>query len=506
MILAAFYVTIASSTTTVLVRRSYLSVLFFIACIACARAQSYTGYDVASYTGVYGTLFNPANILDHRFRADVNLLGFGFGFQNNVLSLDLGDKTNYTRVPLPITKTGRGAAFSDILGPGFMLRLNDKNAIAVTSRFRFQGNADRLDPNLLNIALQDDPTQFNQSSINIKGGSLQAHAWNELAFTYSRQIGITDYGVWKAAVSLKLLGGQGGAYLTANHLSFTYNDSVTADVSQLLKYGGAVNSTGNININYSDFMDDWDNQYQYKFFRQPGVGADIGVTYEYRDVMQVYETAYNEETNNYRWKAGASISDIGSIRYRSSPNSYNTHLTGQQYIFQDLVIPPDSTTLVSIANFYKRKFPGRQSDTHFTMDLPTTLHLTFDYSFNPWLSAAAHFSMPIITSQPAYYTGTHTLAQLSVTPRAELSWVGFYLPFTYQFAGGFQSGMAFRLGPLTIGSASLINLGVLRKGRSADAYFILRVPLFKPRPYENEEIPEDLKWSRRQKRLLNCPK
>ncbi len=473
--------------------------------VVCASAQSYTGYDVSSYTGVYGTLFNPANILDHRFRADVNLMGFSTGIQNNILSIDAGDKENYTRVPYPIKKDGRAGTLTDILGPGFMLRLNDKNAIAVTSRFRFQANADRLDHNMLNIALQDDPTQFDQTTVNFKGGAIQAHAWNELAFTYSRQIGVRDFGVWKAAVSLKLLGGQGGAYLTANHLSFTYDDSIKADVTQLLQYGGAVNSDGNINVNYADFMDDWDDNYKYNFFRQPGIGADIGITYEYRDIMQVYETAYNEETNNYKWKAGASISDIGSIRYRSSPNSYNTHLTGQQYIFEDLRPPDDSTTIVSIANFYKGKFPGRPSDTHFTMDLPTTLHLTFDYSINPWFSAAAHLSVPIITSQPSYYIGTHTLTQLSVTPRAELSWAGFYLPLTYQFAGGFQSGMAFRIGPLTIGSASLINLGLLRKGRSADAYFILRVPLFKQRPYEAEEESQQIKFNKRQKKTLQCP-
>ena len=46
----------------------------------------------------------------------------------------------------------------DVIGPGFMLRLNDKNAIAVTSRFRFQANADKIDNNLMNIGLQDDPT------------------------------------------------------------------------------------------------------------------------------------------------------------------------------------------------------------------------------------------------------------------------------------------------------------------------------------------------------------
>lgn len=486
-------------------RTDFLIFLFLLLFFKQVTAQSYTGYDVSSYTGVYGTLYNPANILDHRFRADINLIGYSAGIQNNTIKIDFGDKDDPVKTANPIMRNGRGGALVDVMGPGFILRLNDKNAIAVTSRFRVTANTDKLDESLLNILVQDDPTVFTGRTIKLTSGSLQAHSWNEVAFTYSRQIGVTDYGVWRAALSLKLLGGQGAAYLTTNHLSFTYNDSIRVDAAEQLKYGGAQNASGNININYADFMDDWDDHYQYKFLRQPGVGADIGVTYEYRDMMQIYETAYNEETLNYKWKAGASVSDIGSIRYRSSVNSYNTHLSGQSYVFEDLRPPSDSNSLVSIANFYKRKFPGTQSDTHFSMALPTTLHLTFDYSFNQWLSAAAHFLMPVMLSEAPYYIGTHSLAQLSVTPRAELSWAGFYLPLTYQFAGGFQTGAALRLGPLTIGSASLINLGLLRKTKSADAYFILRIPFFKYHPYETEEVPQNIKLSRRARKELNCP-
>ena len=470
-----------------------------------ATSQSYTGYDVSSYTGVYGTLFNPANILDHRFKADINLLGASEFVQNNLAKFNFGSKTNPANVPLVITRNGRGETLTDVMGPGFMVRLNDKNAIAVTSRFRFQANADKLDPALMNIALHEDPTPFSGSTVHLNGGSFQAHAWNELALTYSRQIGVSDYGVWKGAISLKLIGGQGGAYLTANHLSFIYNDSVKVDLAEQVKYGGIVNANGNLNLNYSDFIDDWTNGYRYQFFKQPGLGADVGVTYEYRDVLQVYESGYNEQTSNYKWKAGASVSDIGSIRYHSSPNSYNSHLTGQQYVFEDLLIPADSTSLVSIANFYKHKFPGTTSDTRFSMALPTTLHLTFDYAFNEWISAAAHLALPIILSPFPYYIGTHTPAYLSVTPRAEISWAGFYLPLTYRFGAGFQSGIAARVGPLTLGSASLFNIGIARQSKSADAYVILRIPLFKTHRSDSEETTDGSKLSKRGANMLRCP-
>ncbi len=479
--------------------------VLFVACfIQPVMSQSFPGYHATSYAGVYGTLYNPANILDHRVRADVNLAGLYAGLENNVISLNAGNASEPATFSNPISRVGRGGMQLDALGPGFMLRLSDQQALAVTTRFRFSANADRLDNNLLNIALQDDATRWNGSTIAIKGGSLQAHSWNELAFTYSRQIGVSDFGVWKAALSVKLLGGQGGAYLMSDHLSFVYNDSMRSDSVLHLKYGGALQSAGNINVNYSAFMDDWDNGYQYHFFRQPGLGADIGVTYEYRNEMQVYEAKYNEATLNYKWKAGVSLTDIGSIRYRSSPNSYNTHLGGQSYVFEDLKPPPDSTTLVSISNFYKRKFPGTPSDTYFTMMLPTTLHLMFDYSLNKWLSAEAHVQLPVITSQPAYYIGTHTLSTISVTPRAELPWAGLYVPLSYQLAGGFRVGTALRLGPVVIGSGSIISTGLLRKTRSADAYMIVRVPFFGYREYESDDSQPATKLGKLARRIFRC--
>ncbi len=474
-----------------------------------AKAQSFTGYDAASYTGVYGTLYNPANILDHRVRADINLIGFSLGAANNIISLERGNKDNPAQFPFPINKIGRAAFQSDILGPSFMLRLSDKHALAITTRFRVQANADKLSAPALNLSLQDADklSSLNNLPIVIKGGSIQAHAWNELAFTYSRQVAISDFGVWKAAVSLKLTGGQGAVYFNAGNLQFQYNDSLAADQNLRVKYGGAVNTTGNVNLAYAGFMDDWADKYQYRFFRQPGVAADIGITYEYRDAMQVYGTAYNESTLNYKWKAGASVTDIGNIRYAASPNSTSVHFRGQTFLFNDLVVPEDSTDIQQIARFYKTKFNGSSGAPSFTMALPTTLHLLFDYSFNAWLSAGAHLSIPVILSPHPYYTGTHTLSVLTITPRAELPWIGAYMPVSYHFAAGFQMGAALRLGPLVIGSASAITTGLLGKGKGGDAYFILRIPFFGYRDYESEDIPQPhTKLGKLGQKIFGCPR
>jgi len=485
----------------------YLLLSCYLFTVPAAKAQSFIGYDVTSYAGVYGTLYNPANILDHRVRADINLAGVSSAEENNVVKLHFRNLDNIASIISPTHKTGRASFQTDALGPSFMIRLSDKHAFAISTRFRTQANADNLDPSLVNLSLLKDVSSLNKKPITVPGGAIQAQAWNELAFTYSRQVAVSDFGIWKAAVSLKLVGGQGAAYFKANQLQFVYNDSIRTDQALLEKYGGATKMSGTANLAYANFMDDWETQYQYNFFRQPSFAADIGVTYEYRDEMQVYGTTYNENTLNYKWKAGASITDIGSIKYNASPNSASVRFAGQTYVFNDLAIPADSTTLQQIVHFYKNTFNATGGAPYFTMALPTTFHFMFDYSFNKWFSTAAHFSMPIIGSPFPYYTGTHNLTLLTVTPRAELPWVGAYMPISYNFAAGLQVGTAIRLGPLVVGSATALSTLMLGKGKGVDGYLILRSPFFGYRDYESEDAPSGhTKLGKLAQKVFGCPR
>src|SRR3954467_1235554 len=116
----------------------YLFLSCYLFTIYNAKAQSFTGYDVASYSGVYGTLYNPANILDHRVRADINLAGSSFLEANNVVKLRFKYTDDGTTIISPTHKTGKATFQSDVLGPSFMIRLSDKNAFAVSTRFRAQ--------------------------------------------------------------------------------------------------------------------------------------------------------------------------------------------------------------------------------------------------------------------------------------------------------------------------------------------------------------------------------
>src|SRR6187402_593194 len=68
-----------------------LTVLFSV---ACANAQSYMGYIPDNYAGIQGVLFNPASIVDSRFKTDINLLSTSSSFNNDFYGASLFDLSN----------------------------------------------------------------------------------------------------------------------------------------------------------------------------------------------------------------------------------------------------------------------------------------------------------------------------------------------------------------------------------------------------------------------------
>jgi hypothetical protein len=475
------------------------------------KAQSYTGYHAATYNGVYAILTSPADILNHRVRADINLVGASTGIANNVIKFKYrnrkDDRAGIT-YPDPITKNGKAYFNTDVFGPSFLIRLSDKNALALTTRARVMANIHGVSKYVLNSTLQDtlDASLIN-NNLSLSNTMVNAHAWKEVALTYSRQIGISDYGVWKAGVSLKYLSGVAAVSLGTNNLSYTH-DSIF-DINGGINKDAVLNTQGSFVLNYTKNLDSLsDNVGDYLSFKNPGIGIDVGVSYEYRDEMQVYETLYSDKTANYIWKLGASITDIGFIRYNTPQTSgFSGRANGKTYLVDQLLAPSDSTDFSQIANYYKTLFTLRSEAAGFTMQLPTTLHVTYDRFFNRWLAVNAQLNVPLVFSKLNYYSGNYNPVAVAITPRAEISWAGFYMPFSYTSISGLQVGAAMRLGPLVIGSGSFINAR-FSKTKTVDLYAILRVPLFGYRPYKKgkDGFDDPLKLNKKQQRALDCPK
>jgi hypothetical protein len=479
-----------------------------VACFS-AVAQSYIGYHSSAYSGVYAIVTSPADILNHRVRGDINLVGISTGIGNNVIKFSYkkrNDDNGGVTFPDPIKKDGKMNFNTDVFGPSVLIRLSDKNAIALTTRARVFTNLHGIATPLLNSILPDTLRSYLVGNrLSLSNMSVNAHAWKEVALTYSRQIANTDFGVWKAGVSVKYLGGIAAVSLNTNNLSYIH-DSIVDPADNKTK-DALINGQGTVAFGYTKNIDSLTAN-DFFSFKNPGIGLDIGVSYEFRDEMQVYETLYSDRTANYIWKVGASITDIGFIRYnKQQTKGVAANLKGNTYTLDQMSLPSDSTEAYQIANYYKRLFNANTEPPEMNMQLPTTLHLTYDRYFNKWLGVQGQIDIPLLFSKISYYTGNYNPVAVHVTPRAEIPLGGLYLPVSYNSISGFQAGAALRLGPLVIGSSSIINSRVLGKTKTADVYFILRVPIFGYREFKNRTASQQQpKLTRKQKRLLDCPR
>lgn len=106
-----------------------IAIAFFS--ISYANAQSYSGYLNDNYAGVHSVINNPANIVDSRFRADINLFSFSGLLTNDYYGAKFGDmlKSDYDferdgkQYP---TDSNNFLINFDVLGPSFMFNLNKK--------------------------------------------------------------------------------------------------------------------------------------------------------------------------------------------------------------------------------------------------------------------------------------------------------------------------------------------------------------------------------------------
>ena len=71
-------------------KKIVLVILVFTSFIS-VNAQSYLGYYHDNYAGVQGVLFNPASIVDSRFKTDINLFSFSTAVGNDMYAVSFSD-------------------------------------------------------------------------------------------------------------------------------------------------------------------------------------------------------------------------------------------------------------------------------------------------------------------------------------------------------------------------------------------------------------------------------
>ncbi|MFN8355768.1 MAG: DUF5723 family protein [Spirosomataceae bacterium] len=475
------------------------------------HAQHLLGLTPSNYAGTNALAHNPAFVVDSRYKVYINLVGNDFFVINNYVSYDAPFsllKLMNRSVPNEYKSSAGKVVFKedylqeningndkrahfggDLRGPSVLFSINDKQALALTSRVRYGVNMNGFSEPVANL-LRFGPGNHDYvpRSADNQHFALNANGYMEVGLTYGRVL-VND-GDWfvKVGASVKRLVGLYNLHLNSPNASYEVVPSVV-DPTKV-----------SVRVQNSAFLYGYTDQGSYKdFLPTPrfltgkdaaggGWAFDIGFVYEYRPDFSKYDyidekhkKRLDPSQNKYKYRLAVSLVDWGFLRYN------NAKYVGQYSIQgRDFTIDESYFTNLKDANgvtygfdrtFYVYNLP---KNTSFAAALPSSIQASFDSQIRDKVYMNLFWVQNVVGD---FQVGMKQQSQLAVTPRYESRWFEFALPVALldQYSR-LSIGAATRLGPLTVGTDHLGGLLNLGKPRGLDFYFNVAVPIFQKRP------------------------
>lgn len=433
-----------------------------------ASSQSFIGYGYDNYAGVNGLILNPGTLADGKYKVNVTLFAVSglagnnayeidrnkvFGFHLSHLSEGNGYyKSNNTAVKYLYLNT-------DILGPSATINLTRKDAIGLVTRMRVIGNEYNLGNSLFHLLGSTDPNFYNVDVIN---PSLQTkiNAFAEAGLSYGRVVKKNDHSELKIGLTGKYIAGLAYGSLSSGPTILNIDPAnqiakVSGDVAT--QYSNNLDNLGN-GSSISDYL---------KHTPGKGLGFDIGFVYETKSAS----------TGETKFRFGMSVTDIGSIKYTNSPNSQQYTVTATGHNTAEFNKQSGETynayiTRLQTSGLIVAKGAAAVS----SVKLPTALHINGDYQIYKrfYINGDVLLNM-VATSSPS---SPNYVTTFTATPRLEKKWMSIYSPVSYSANGQLNWGAGLRLGPLFVGSGSVLSSLFKQRMQSADAHIGLTIPIF----------------------------
>lgn len=486
--------------------KKILLLLSFISFVQL-NAQNYLGYNQSNYAGVTGIYQQPASIVDGRMKFDMTLAGFDIYAYNNYVGMKrtalkrTGSITSptFTAFEDPnfadnylvekINNKDKSIYFSNrVTGPSFMVNINRKNAIAISSGVRNYINIDGVSPDLAKLAYNEFkyPSLWVKNLQN-KNLSVQEMSWAEYGLTFAHVFKEDNEHYFKAGATVKLLQGIQSAYVFVKDLDYNFLTSDTVSFFQSeVDYG----HSDNFNFENVDLNKPNSGSKVFDFSQSsPSFGFDIGAVYEWRPDYKKYKydmdgekDLWRKDKNKYKLKIGISITDLGSVKFKKGATSGNFKADVGLWNLK----PIDPQTVKEFDDTLHGRFGGsRGAGQSYKMNLPTALSVQIDY--NIWKDVYVNLTPFIAMQFKNNDTKVHDISSITLTPRWDHKWFGVFIPVQYNFLDGFRTGAAVRLGPLVMGTSNLAPLVGKQTIYGADIYAMLKVPIPYGRPKDRDK-------------------
>ncbi|WP_420460897.1 DUF5723 family protein [Neolewinella sp.] len=422
-----------------------------------SNAQSYFGLRTDRYAGIHGVLLNPAELGDSRMAIDVNIASASGLLSNDYIPLGLSSDffgnsekvRKQTRFRNPKTDN-RLHGNLDVVGPSLLLRTGKKSGLAFITRLRGLYHIDNFSGPLLE-GIQDDFAALSAFDVDMSDYRSFLHTYLEAGVSYGRVISRGSRSQIKTGGSIKYLRGVGASFTRSESLTGNYD----VPIGRIYLDGDFLYGT-TANYEYDQIpLDDLSG----------GFGVDLGVSYEWWS-KDLTDSPYLPP---YRLKLGASITDIGGIKYENT--SMSTYPVNR-------FLRTDRIEGMAIEYILEENYTGTKSTSTVRAGLPTSLNLMADLRVAGKLYISGVLNRSLRSRKELHVSSFP--AVVAVTPRLQTKILGLYTPVVFSGQSGPTVGAGLRFWLITVGSSSVLSDLVLSGNPySTDVYVGTKLPFYR---------------------------
>ena len=414
-------------------------------------AQRFSGNHLGGYSGVYGIQDNPATFVNKKPKWDINVLGTGIHLYNqygyikdqSLLSLmgskgivDANDSipsnfdpnTQALFYAKPYSSPIDALLFNASVNlPGAVFKIGDFSFGAFANMRAHMDNQDL--PILLNRSKIKDLQNLNAYTFNPT--TTNAMLWGELGFNFGYRHELDNGNFLGLGVNAKYLVGYESAFF---HLNSDYDVLKTGDTF--------LSNAVNADMGFASGASTKSNDYEFGA-RGTGFGLDLGAEY------LIPNKDENSASIHYM-KFGIAIKDLGGVNFS---NNTETHkfVTNQRFAIESNITNQKANNYTVVKRLSQRIFNdsfASKTSSSYTMYLPTSINLHWDYNFRPDFYINAFLSRGVSSLK----TQLTAPSVLMVGARYEKRWFEGGMNMNLVNDKWFGVGAYLRLGVLTIGS------------------------------------------------------
>lgn len=368
------------------------------------------GLSVSNFNGINGVHFNPTASVNSKVYLDVNLLTAGLSAENNFVfyhNQDFRFVNLLKRSPLLPSAEVRGEGLdyttqhdnvsgfyqSQIIGPSFSMHVG-RQAFGIFTKGLINTDFNNV-PNNLAVLFFEGISYEPLYGVDIKGENVNAAAlaWTEVGLNWSYVFKKDYLNNWSFGINLKRLSGNSGAYVVANDLHLNIVNKDTVDFINL-----------SADVGYSLPLDYNTNEFTGTdpLFRGKGTAIDLGFSFV-RNLDVSANQRYNRQCEAsfqpYRYKIGASVSNLGRIAFDQNTKEHSYYNVSQLWQSIDTMEYSNVNDLMAQFStvFYGDPQASLKDSNDMKIHLPAKINLHADYQYFPnwYLSGAFIFPLKL---------------------------------------------------------------------------------------------------------------